>query len=61
MEKYQPLKIDLERLWEANIPVIPIVIDLLGAMRYTLTSWFTQIPGYIYESDLQKSALLGNA
>ena len=39
IDKYQSLKIDLERLWEVNITVIPVVIGVLGAIPDTLTSW----------------------
>ena len=61
IDKYQPLKIELERLWDVKITVIPVVIGALGAMSDRLTSWLAQIPGHIDESDLQKSALLGTA
>ena len=61
IDKYQPLNLKMERLWEVKITVIPTVIRALGAMRATLTSWLAQIPGHISESDLQKNALLGAA
>ena len=46
IDKYQPLKIGLERLWEVKRTVIPVVIGLLGAMLDKLTSWLAQIPGH---------------
>ena len=61
IDKYQLLKIDLEKLWKIKIMVIPVVIGALGAMRNTLTGWLAQIPGRINELDIQKSALLVTA
>ena len=58
IDKYQPQKIKLDRLQDAMITVIPVVLRVLGAMPDTPTSWPAQIPGHISESDLQKSALL---
>ena len=61
IDKYQPLKIKLERLWDVKIRVIPIVVGALGAIADRLPSWLAQIPGTINEVKLQKSALLGTA
>ena len=61
IDKYQPLKIELERLWDVKIRVIPVVVGALGAMADRLPSWLAQIPGTINEVELQKSALLGTA
>ena len=47
IDKYQPLKIELERLWEVRITVIPVVVRALGAMPDTPTSRLAQIPGHI--------------
>ena len=61
IDKYQPLKIELERLWDVKIKVIPIDVGALGAIADRLPSWLAQIPGTINEVKLQKSALLGTA
>ena len=36
IDKYQTLKIELERLWEVQITVVPLVIGTLTAMSDTL-------------------------
>ena len=61
IEKYQSLKIELERLWKVKIIVIPVVVGALGAIVYKLPGWLAQISGTIKEVELQKSALLGAA
>ena len=38
IDKYQPLNIELERLWEVKITVTTIMIGALGAMPDTQTS-----------------------
>ena len=59
IDKYQSLKIELERLWKVKITVIPVVVGALGAIVDRLPCWLAQIPGTISEVELQKSALLG--
>ena len=44
MDKYQSLKINLERLWKAKIMVIPVVV---GAIADRLPGWLDKIPGTI--------------
>lgn len=61
IDKYQPLRIELERLWNVKISVIPVVVGALGAIASNLEDWLGQIPGTISEVELQKSAILGTA
>ena len=38
ISKYQDLKIEIERLWEKQATVVPVVIGSLGAIKETLGS-----------------------
>ena len=53
-DKYQSLKIELERLWKLKIMVIPVVVSTLGAIANRLLGWLVQIPKTISEVELQK-------
>jgi len=59
VSKYEPLRIELERLWNVDTKVVPVVVGALGAVTTHLSQWLSMIPGDIKEVDLQKSALLG--
>ena len=59
VDKYEPLRIELERLWNVDTKVVPVVVGALGAVTTRLPDWLSMIPGDIKEVDLQKSALLG--
>ena len=61
IDKYQLLKIELEKLWKVKIMVIPVVVGALGAIADRLPGWLAQIPITISEVELQKRALLGTA
>ena len=61
IDKYQPLKIELEQLWKVKTMVIPVVVGALGAIAGRLPGWLAQIAGTISEVELQKSTLLGTA
>ena len=58
IDKYQPLKIELERLWDVKITVIPVVIGALGAMSGSLTCLLYTSPS---PRDRQKSRMPSSA
>ena len=58
IDKYQPLKEELEKLWEVKTKVLPVVVGSLGAVTKKLHSWLSEIPGKVDEISLQKSVLL---
>ena len=61
IEKYQPLKEELSRIWKVKTKVVPVVVGALGAITPTQEQWLKEIPGQHNSIQLQKSALLGTA
>lgn len=60
--KYQDLKIELTRIWQMRVEVIPIVIGALGTMPKDLDRNLKKIGcNNIHPGVLQKSVLLGTA
>ena len=59
VDKYQPLREELERTWKTTAVVVPVVVGALGAVTPKHTQWLAQIPGRVDASGLQKCALLG--
>ena len=57
VDKYQPLREELERTWRTTAIVVPVVVGALGAVTPKHTQW--QIPGKVDARGLQKCALLG--
>ena len=62
ISKYQDLKIEIERLWEKQATVVPVVIGSLGAIPRDLRKHLRTIGlESISPSQLQKTVLLGTA
>ena len=62
ISKYEDLKIKIERLWEKQATVVPVVIGSLGAIPRDLRKHLRTIGGEsISPSQLQKTVLLGTA
>ena len=61
VEKYQPLREEIEKCWKVKTTVIPIVIGALGAITPAHQSWAAQLPAVPESYQLQKCALLGTA
>ena len=62
IEKYQHLKVEVERLWERKATVVPVVIGALGAVPKGLTKHLKTLGiDKISPAQLQKAALLGTA
>ena len=59
VDKYQPLREELERTWKTTAIVVLVVVGVLGAVPPKHTQWLAQIPGKVDASGLQKCALLG--
>ena len=60
ISKYHGLKIEIERLWEKQATVVPVVIGSLGAIRRDLMKHLRMIGlESISSSQLQKTVLLG--
>ena len=61
VEKYQPLREELTRLWQVKTTVTPVVIGALGSITPAHEKWLETIAGKHQSCELQKSALLGTA
>ena len=62
ISKYQDLKIEIERLWEKQATVVPIVIGSLGTIPRDLREHLRMIGlESISPNQLQKTVLLGTA
>ena len=62
IRKYQDLMIEIERLWEKQVTVVPVVIGSLGALPRDLRKHLRTIGlKNISPSQLQKTVLLGTA
>ena len=60
ISKYQDQKIEIERLWEKQATVVPVVIGSLGAIPRDLRKHLRTISlEIISPSQLQKTVLLG--
>jgi hypothetical protein len=61
VEKYQPLREEIERCWQVRATVVPVVVGALGAITPAHQMWLSQLPSKQESHRLQKSALLGTA
>ncbi len=60
--KYQDLGIEIQRIWEKRITVVPIVIGALGTIPNDLKEHLKKIGiNKITSNQLQKATLLGTA
>ena len=59
--KYQDLRIELQKLWNIKLKVIPIILGSLGTYTTDVLSYLMEIPGSHRLDEVLKSALLGSA
>ena len=61
VQKYQPLREELERIWKVKTKVVPVVVGSLGALTSAHERWLGELPGKHNSTTLQKCALLGTS
>ena len=61
MEKYQDLRIEVQRLWDMPVEVIPIIIGALGTIPRSLGRNLTKLEAKVAPGLMQKSVLLETA
>ena len=61
VQKYQPLREELQRIWKVKTKVVPVVVGSLGSLTETHEKWLEELPGKHESLPLQKSALLGTS
>jgi len=58
VDKYQDLLVEIERMWNVRVEIIPIVIGALGAFSPKFTDWLKRLNIMLHPSVLQKTVLL---
>jgi hypothetical protein len=59
--KYKDLTIEIQRMWNIKIRVIPVIIGATGTISKSLKKYVSTIPGNHDVRELQKTAILGTA
>jgi len=59
--KYKDLTIEIQRMWNVNTKVIPVIIDATGTISKTFRKYVSNIPGNHEVKELRKTAILGTA
>ena len=58
VEKYQDLKIEVQRLWNTSVEIVPIVVGALGAISSNLQKYLQKLNiNDIRTSQIQNSAI----
>jgi len=57
--KYKYLTIEIQRLWNVETKVIPVIIGATGTISKSFRKYVRNIPGYHKVKELQKTAILG--
>ena len=61
LDKYQDLKLELRRLWNKQVEIVPVIIGALGTIPKSLQTNLDKLGVKITPGILQKSVLLGTA
>ena len=59
--KYEDLAIKIQRMWNVNTKVIPVIIWATGIISKSFRKYVSNIPGNNEVKELQKTAILGTA
>jgi len=59
--KYKDLTIEIQRMWNVKIKVIPVIIGATGTISKSFRKYVSNIPGNHEVKELQKAAILGTA
>jgi hypothetical protein len=59
--KYKNLSIEIQRMWNMNCFVIPVIIGATGIVSRSLQKYVETIPGQHSIDSLQKTAILGTS
>jgi hypothetical protein len=57
--KYKDLTIEIQRMWNVKIRVIPVIIVATGTISKSFRKYVSTIPGNHDVRELQKTAMLG--
>ena len=59
--KYKDLTTEIQRMWNVNTEVIPVIIGATGAISKSFRKYTSNIPGKHEVKELQQTAILGTA
>jgi hypothetical protein len=59
--KYRDLTIEIQRMWNVETRVIPVIIGATGTISKSFRKYVSSIPGNHEVRELQKIAILGTA
>jgi hypothetical protein len=59
--KYKDLKIEIQRMWNVKIKVIPVIIGATGTISKSFRKYVNNKPGNHEVKELQKTAIWGTA
>jgi hypothetical protein len=59
--KYKDLTIEIQRMWNVKMKVIPVTIGATGTISKSFRKYVSNIPGNNKVKELQKTAMLGTA
>jgi hypothetical protein len=59
--KYKDLTIEIQRMWNVKVRVIPVIIGATGTISKSFRKYVSSIPGNHEFIELQKTAILGTA
>jgi hypothetical protein len=59
--KYKSLGIDIQRMWNLKIMIIPVIIGATGIVTKSLRKNLESIPGKYSIDSIQKTAILGTS
>jgi hypothetical protein len=59
--KYKHLTIEIQRMWNVNTNVIPVIIGATGTISESFRKYLSIVQGNHEVKELQKTAILGTA
>jgi len=59
--KYKDLTTEIQRMWNVNTKVIPVIIEATGTVSKPFGKYVSNIPGKHEVKELQKTAISGTA
>ena len=60
LTKYSDLRVEVSRMWQCRILVVPVALRALGTVHEGIARWLDIIPGHLNLQHLQKTVLLGS-
>ena len=61
MDKYQDLKIEIRRIWDMQVEIVPIIIGALGTIPRSLKRNLEKLEAEVAPGLMQKSVILETA